>query len=93
AVKPGIADNLRADTERMQAFLADQILAAQHTGDAPAELDPDHEARILLALVEGLSLLALGQRYPADRALATFDAHLATIFHPATDRNHAQRQP
>ncbi|MGH4021650.1 MAG: TetR/AcrR family transcriptional regulator [Pseudonocardiaceae bacterium] len=88
AVKPGIADGVREDTERMQAFLADRIRAAQHTGDAPSELDPHHEARTMLALVEGLSLHVLGQHYAADRALATFDAHLATIFRPVTDRDH-----
>lgn len=93
AVKPAIAADLHQDTERMQVFLAEQIRVAQHTGDAPAELDPDHEARTLLALVEGLSLHVLGQHYAPDRATATFDAHLAMVFGPATNQNHPRSRP
>ncbi|MGH3978465.1 MAG: TetR family transcriptional regulator C-terminal domain-containing protein [Pseudonocardiaceae bacterium] len=59
----------------------------------PAELDPDHEASTLLALVEGLSLHVLGQHYTPDWALATFDAHLSRVFRPATDQYHAGKSP
>ncbi len=80
AVRPAVADDLRADTTRLQAFLADRIRAAQRTGDAPAGLNPEHEARTLLAVVEGLSLHILGQGYEPAAALATFETHLAGIF-------------
>lgn len=53
---------------------------AQRTGDAAGALDPDHEARTLLALVEGLSLLVLAQRFDPDTARSTFERHLAGIF-------------
>ncbi|MGH3913136.1 MAG: TetR/AcrR family transcriptional regulator [Pseudonocardiaceae bacterium] len=91
AVNPAIADSLREDTERMQVFLSEQIRAAQRTGEALAELDPDHAARTLLALVEGLSLHVLGQRYAPDRALATFDAHLALVFRSAAGQNRPEK--
>ncbi|MGH2792175.1 MAG: TetR/AcrR family transcriptional regulator, partial [Actinomycetota bacterium] len=80
AVRPAIAADLREGTKQMLAFLADQIRRAQQTGDAPLELDADHQARIMLALVEGLSLHVLGQHDDPDRALAAFDAHLTAIF-------------
>lgn len=80
AVRPAVATDLRADTERLQAFLADRIRDAQIAGDAPADLHPEHEARTLLSLVEGLSLHVLGQGYDPAAALMTFQTHLATIF-------------
>lgn len=82
AVRPAVAAELRADTDRLQAFLAEQIREAQAAGDAPAELHPEHEARTLLALVEGLSLYVLGQGYDPAAALVTFETHLAAIFTP-----------
>lgn len=83
AVKPELAEKLREDTDRMQGFLADQIRAAQDAGHAAGRLDPDHEARTLLALVEGLSLLVLAERCDPGTARATFERHLTEIFGPA----------
>ncbi len=86
AVRPAAAADLRADTERLQAFLADRIRAAQRAGDAPPELHPEHEARTLLSLVEGLSLHVLGQGYDPAAALMTFETHLAAIFTAAGEQ-------
>jgi AcrR family transcriptional regulator len=80
AVKPVIAAALRADTARFRAFVADGIRAAQASGETPPDLDPDHAATALLALVEGLGIHVLGGHYSPELALAVFDAHVATLF-------------
>ena len=85
AIRPAIADQLRAGTEQLWAFLADRIRAAQRSGDAPAALDPAGAAITLSALVEGLSLQVLNRYYPPETALDVFDAHLCTVFGPPTD--------
>ena len=80
AVKPAVAEALRADTARMHAFVADQIRAAQAAGEAPPGLDPAPAATTLLAVVEGLGMYVLGGHYPPDTAQAALDAHLDMIF-------------
>jgi AcrR family transcriptional regulator len=82
AVKPAVAAELREDTARMRAFVADQIRAAQIAGETPASLDPTQAATALLALVEGLGIHVLGEHYTPDTALAVFDAHLSMLFGP-----------
>ncbi|MFN2494937.1 MAG: TetR/AcrR family transcriptional regulator [Pseudonocardiaceae bacterium] len=85
AIRPAMADQLRADAELLLAFLADRIRAAQRSGDAPATLDPAGAAITLLALVEGLSMQVLVRYYPPETALDIFDAHLCTVFDPPPD--------
>lgn len=85
AVQPALADQLRADTEQLRAFLAEHIRAAQNSGHAPAALDPTGAAITLLALVEGLSMHVLNRYYPPEITLAAFDAHLCAVFGPPTE--------
>jgi hypothetical protein len=79
AARPELAADLRADTARLQDFLAGLIRAAQRTGDA-GDVDPEHAARVLLALVEGLTMQVLGQGYDPVAARDVFDRQLATLF-------------
>lgn len=80
AVRPRAAAQLHADTEQLEAFLADRIRQAQHRGESPEHLRPEHEARMLLALVEGLSMHVLGQGYDAGAARDTFETQLHRVF-------------
>jgi AcrR family transcriptional regulator len=80
AVRPDAAKALRDDTAGMVSFLADQIRVAQRAGEADRDLDPQHTAAALLAIMEGLGVYLLGGHYTQDGALATLDAHLALIF-------------
>lgn len=80
AVKPGIAERLREQHGQLRDFVASQIRAAQQAGHTAAELDPDHEAVVLLSLLEGLTAHTLAGHHGPDAALATFDRHLGQLF-------------
>ncbi|MFC5061103.1 TetR/AcrR family transcriptional regulator [Actinomycetospora atypica] len=73
AVKPEIAEELRADTSRMREGLAGLVAAAG------AVVDPALAAVALLSLVEGLTLHTLGRHLTADEALAALRAHLDLV--------------
>jgi AcrR family transcriptional regulator len=79
-VRPAAAAPLREDTAGMVAFLAEQIRAAQATGEANPAIDPNHAAASLLAIMEGLGLYLLGGHFTPDTALAALDGHLRLIF-------------
>ncbi|GAA2441717.1 TetR/AcrR family transcriptional regulator [Streptomyces macrosporus] len=83
AARPRVAAALREDAAGMREVLAGRIRAAQDAGDAPEELDPDHAATALLALVDGLGVHVLGEHYAPETALAVLDAHLDTVFGPS----------
>ena len=80
AVRPAAAAALRDDTAGMLMFVADQIRAAQATGQAHAQIDPVEAAVGLLAVMEGLGVHLLGGHYAPDTALNALDAHLDMIF-------------
>lgn len=82
AVKPEIAEHLRADAAGMRAALADQIREAQHHHHAPTAVDPDLAGTALLSLVEGLVLHVLGCHFTADRALDVLRAQLDLVLGP-----------
>ena len=87
AVQPSLGDHLHANSEQMQAFLAEQIKTAHSDTDAPtpaAARDPASAAITLLALIEGLSMYVLNRYYTAETALAALDAHLSAVFDPST---------
>ncbi|RFU19102.1 TetR/AcrR family transcriptional regulator [Geodermatophilus marinus] len=75
AVKPSLATGLREAAAEMRAFLAHQVRTAGVDG-----VDPDRAAAGLLALVDGLGLQVLSQRYAEDDAVAALDAQLALLF-------------
>ena len=53
---------------------------ARKAGDTAADLDPDHEAAVLLGLLEGLSGQTLVGHHTVDAALAVVDGHLDRLF-------------
>ena len=80
AVQPGIAEHLREQYGQLRDFVAGQVRVAQLTGQTAAELDPDHEAVVLLSLLEGLAAHTLAGHRGPDAALATFNRHLRQLF-------------
>ncbi|GAB1645870.1 TetR/AcrR family transcriptional regulator [Krasilnikovia sp. MM14-A1259] len=80
AVRPAAAARMRADTDQMVGFIAEQIRAAQAAGDSPAGLHPTHAAAGLLAAMEGLGVYLLGGQYDPDIAVSALDTQLSTIF-------------
>lgn len=80
AGNPRLAEALRVNNERLQAYLTDHIATAQATGELPDRLDAAHIAATLQALVDGLGLHVLvGFREP-EESLAIFDAQLRAVF-------------
>ena len=59
--------------------LRDELTAAREQGQLGAGLDPDTEARSLLALVLGMSLTVLLDGASAEQAHRALDAHLARL--------------
>jgi hypothetical protein len=79
-VEPSLAAPLREGAGQMRDFIADQIRAAQRSGEADPGLDPQQEAATLLALADGLMLRAMIERDDAEATLATLDYHIDRIF-------------
>jgi hypothetical protein len=52
----------------------------REAGDTAADLDPDHEAAVLLGLLEGLSGQTLAGHHTVEAALAVADGHLDRLF-------------
>lgn len=69
-----------AAPNEMEAFLVDQLTAAQRAGSADPHLDAGQEAVVFLAVSAGLGLsVLLGQRTAGD-AVAVLRYHLGRIF-------------
>ncbi|MEV5693209.1 TetR/AcrR family transcriptional regulator [Micromonospora globbae] len=64
----------------LERFLANQLRAAQQTGVAHADLDPDLTASGLLALTNGLGSSVLGGQRDAEAALRVLTYHLDRLF-------------
>lgn len=76
---PVMAERFATGNASLRQGITAQVAAAQHRGELAAELDPDQEAAILLALVNGLaSSVLLGHQTP-ESAEATLDHHLAKL--------------
>nr|WP_042194400.1 TetR/AcrR family transcriptional regulator [Kibdelosporangium sp. MJ126-NF4]CEL21295.1 Transcriptional regulator, TetR family [Kibdelosporangium sp. MJ126-NF4]CTQ96138.1 Transcriptional regulator, TetR family [Kibdelosporangium sp. MJ126-NF4] len=92
ALKVGMAFTVRALVDNdfaarlstgygeLHGLLVLLLTQARDTGDIAADLDPDHEARLLLALLDGLGTHALIGHHTSDEALAVVDAHLDRLF-------------
>jgi AcrR family transcriptional regulator len=63
--------------------MAAQLRTAQAAGDTPADLDPDLEARTLMAMSAGLATSVLTGQSSIEQAQAVIDYHLHRLF-PAT---------
>lgn len=64
----------------LRAFFADQLRLAVKRGEIPADRDPDREAMLLIALVDGLTSYALLDVHTPQEALSLVDHHLANLF-------------
>ena len=82
AVKPEIAELLRADTSGMRAVLAGQIREAQQRRHTPTDVGADLAGTALLSLVEGLVLHVLGRHFTAEDALTVLRSQLDLVLGP-----------
>jgi AcrR family transcriptional regulator len=75
AVNPELAARLRKNHAALQGIIVDQLRRGQRHGSVPIRLDPAHEARTLVAFIDGLTAHILsGQHTPedADHALENY---------------------
>ena len=79
---PEMAATHREATHRLIDGLADAFAGAQRTGELPEDLDPGMEARLLMALVDGLALHATVTQDVFDESTvgAALDAYLERLF-------------
>lgn len=80
AATTSIASRLREQCAQLLEFLAAQLRIAQQAGQVSAQLNADHEARGLLALIDGLAMHALIQNNTADMSQTIFDHYLDRLF-------------
>ncbi|HZC99607.1 MAG TPA: TetR/AcrR family transcriptional regulator [Actinomycetes bacterium] len=79
-VQPSFAAPLRAAYPQIVAALTEQLRRAQDDGELPATCNPQREADILFALVQGLLGPVLLGHYPPETAMAIVDHHLDRLF-------------
>lgn len=77
---PEVGTSVRADNALLRALVAERIRASQADGQVRTDLDPEHAATALLALVEGLGMQTLSGDYPPETALAVFDSQVDLLF-------------
>ncbi|MGH3823978.1 MAG: TetR/AcrR family transcriptional regulator [Pseudonocardiaceae bacterium] len=80
AAMPSIATRLREQCAQLLEFLTAQLRLAQQAGEVSAQLNADHEARGLLALMDGLAMHTLIQNNTGDMPRAIFDHYLDRLF-------------
>jgi AcrR family transcriptional regulator len=79
-VEPELAALLRAGYLQLRDFTADQIRRAQAAGQVADTVDPDTEAAVLLALLDGLTAHALIIQDPPEVTLASLENRLRQLF-------------
>lgn len=81
---PEMAETHRQATQRLIDGLAEAFTGAQRAGELPYSLDPTCEARMLIALVDGLALHATitADAFDAETITAALHAHLDRLFIP-----------
>ena len=79
-IDPQAATTARTAYDGLTAFMTTQLRAARQAGDIPAATDPEHAARYLIAVVEGLRWPTLIGACTAGQALAVLDDHLGRLF-------------
>jgi TetR/AcrR family transcriptional regulator, transcriptional repressor of bet genes len=77
------AARLRTGYGEMQELFVVLLNRARDAGDAVPDLDPEQEAALLLALLDGLGTLTLVGHHSVDTALSAIDAHLDRVFLPS----------
>jgi AcrR family transcriptional regulator len=71
---------LARNSDAVTRVIAAQLRAAQAAGDTPAHLDPDQEARSLMAMSAGLGTSVLGSQSSPGQAQAVIDYQLRRLF-------------
>jgi AcrR family transcriptional regulator len=79
-VQPDFAARLRAGYGELHQLFALLLTRARDAGDTAADLDPEHEAAVLLGLLDGLSAQTLVGHHAVDAALSVVDTHLGRLF-------------
>lgn len=77
-------ERLRAEAQegipQLRALLAGLLRRAAERGELPADSDPDDEAMLLIALVDGLTAYTLLDVHTPEEALRLLDRHLDRLF-------------
>lgn len=79
-LEPDLQRFMRETWIQTHYLFAEQLRAAQRSGELPAGLDPEQEARTSVAVVDGLVSHVLIGHYSPEQALATIDDHLDRLF-------------
>lgn len=79
-VHPEFAERLRDGYGELQQLFTDLLTRARDAGATTPDLEPDHEAALLLGLLDGLSTLTLVGYHSACTALSVVDTHLDRLF-------------
>ncbi|MBT2384794.1 TetR/AcrR family transcriptional regulator [Streptomyces sp. ISL-11] len=66
----------------LREFFAGQVRSGIDRGEIAPDRNPDTEAALLIALIDGLGSYALLEVWPAEEALRMLDAHLERLFTP-----------
>nr|WP_042195533.1 TetR/AcrR family transcriptional regulator [Kibdelosporangium sp. MJ126-NF4]CEL22072.1 Transcriptional regulator, TetR family [Kibdelosporangium sp. MJ126-NF4]CTQ92853.1 Transcriptional regulator, TetR family [Kibdelosporangium sp. MJ126-NF4] len=76
---PAMAERFATGNTGLRQAISGQITAAQDRGEMAADLDPDQEATILLALVNGLASSVLMGHHTPESAEAALNYQLAKL--------------
>jgi AcrR family transcriptional regulator len=79
-IDPQAAATARTGYDGLSRFMTTQLHTAQQAGEIPADTDPEHAARYLNAVVEGLRWPTLIGAYTPEQVLAVLDDHLDRLF-------------
>lgn len=86
ATRPTVAASLERSNAELRDFIASQLRRAVAEGTAPASLDPEPAAAILMALTDGLGVQMLSSNLPGDAATAVLEAQLDLTFATEQER-------
>jgi AcrR family transcriptional regulator len=89
ATRATVSADLQRSNVGLRDFIASRLRQATSEGLAPASLDCESAATILVALTDGLAVQMLSSDLPAETAAAALDAQLDQTF--ATERPPARR--
>jgi TetR/AcrR family transcriptional regulator, transcriptional repressor of bet genes len=79
-IDPQAAATARTGYDGLSGFMTTQLRTAQQAGEIPPGTDPEHAARHLNAVVEGLRWPTLVGAYTPEQALAVLDDQLDRLF-------------
>lgn len=82
-VQPDFADRLRTGYGELHQLIALLLGRARDAGETAPDLDPGHEAAVLLGLLEGVSGQTLVGHHTVDAALSVVERHLDRLFRHA----------